>query len=157
MPIKTKVSGPIFKKDLIPNISNRFSRDLKDEIGDLIIDEIQSGLSPVGKGGASNEGKGRYRQYSREYAARKGVPRQLVDMTDTGRMLSSLRVKQTKRGTVRVFFSRLKPAIFHDRLGAGRSKILRRLLPSRRGETFKQSILNRIVNILANAVTRETS
>lgn len=155
MPIK--VTTKLFLKDMPERISKRFTNELKGEIKELITDSIQQGLSPVGKGGGSGKGKGRYKQYSVNYAKWKGVPREAVDMTLTGQMLKSLRVKQNKIGQVIIFFSRSKPALYHDRLGAGRGKVLRRLLPSRKGETFTQSINKTIFNILLKAVRRETS
>jgi len=117
----------------------------QDQIVDEINSTILSGQSPV-------KGK-RFKQYSEQYADReKDGSRTPVNMYVTGDMLNSLSVKGVNRGkSVSISFA--SPiAVFHDKLGAGRSKVIRRLLPDpTKGETFKSNINLLIRRILKRA------
>lgn len=127
---------------------------------DEIVSSIQRGVSPVDKGGIEpkNTGGGvRYKKYSDSYidAMKKGVydgkkqsPRNL---TLTGKMLRSIKSRKTK-DYVRIWFSDSK-AKYHDKLGAGKSKVIRRMIPNpKNGEAFNAGIRRRIVNALENAI-----
>jgi len=142
------------KKDLdlnklIPNITRNFNRAIKDTALDEIKASIESGISPVA-------GKGRFKQYSRLYANRfKSGFRLPVNMTQTGAMLKSLKAKGRRPGVLEVEFESDLAEIHNDD-GAGKSKVIRRLLPTKTGETFRRDILRNIVNRVNRMVNTET-
>jgi len=131
---------------LLPSINKAFgSANNKSMLRGAIIEHIQTGKSPVA-------GK-RFKQYSESYANKKGVSRKPVDMTVTGKMLSSLVVSMGNPRSMRVYF-RSKIASYHDSLGAGRSKIIRRLIPSKKGERFAKGLENLISSMINKAVDK---
>ena len=67
----------------------------------------------------------------------------------TGRMLRSIKSRKFK-DYVRVWFTDSK-AKYHDKLGAGKSKVIRRMMP-RNGEQFNAGIRRRIANALLKAI-----
>ena len=140
--VKTKLT----LKQLPNDIKKNFSRDLKASIGDKIVERILSGKSPV-------KGK-RFKQYSTEYAKKKGR-RAPVDMLVSGKMLESIVVKQNRIGQVIISF---KDGIakFHDIMGAGKSKVIRRLLP-RTGEAFAPPLWRFILKTLNKATKKATT
>lgn len=147
MPIK--IQTRIFKKQLeslVPNISKRFSVELKSEIVDVVVEKIVSGVSPV-------EGQGRYQAYSPGYAKEKGR-KAPVDLVQSGKMLNSLRATQTKSGAIKLLFGD-KKAAYHQ-LGQGKQPV-REMLPRRRGSNFTKDILKKIINILKKAVKKEVT
>lgn len=101
-----------------------------------IIITILNGQSPV-------KGK-RFQKYSKRYADKeKGGQLKPVNMHLSGDMLDSLELKKSGSGVSIEFKSSI--AKFHDILGAGKSKVIRRLLPkTSKGETFKENILREI-------------
>lgn len=113
-----------------------------------IIITILSGQSPV-------KGK-KFKRYSQQYADRaKDGQRQPVDMKVTGKMLDSLSVKRGPRKNSVSISLGSKIAKFHDKLGAGTSKVIRRLLPDfSKGETFKANILTEIRKAMVKGITR---
>lgn len=122
----------------VAEIASRSLIRNSDSIRNEIISTIMSGQSPV-------KGK-RFKNYSLPYAQRfKGGKLKPVDMFRTGEMLASLIITRIRRGISIAFAS--ETAVFHDKLGAGKSKVIRRLLPVvSKGETFKQNIMRKIVN-----------
>lgn len=120
-------------------VKKNFSKALKQDMADIIVEKILSGQSPV-----KNK---RFPKYSPGYAKKKGRDAP-VDLLVTGRMLESIRVKQNKVGSVLIFF-KSKLAIVHDK--TARKK--RRLLP-RGGETFSPDITKKLINILKKAVRK---
>ena len=135
-----KVKMPNVKR-FVRSFSQRLDKNIskaeKSEIETEIIATILSGQSPV-------EGK-KFKPYSRDYAKRfKNGERLPVDMNQTGKMLDSLKVSQIrgKTGISIEFDSQI--AIYHDRTGAGRSRVIRRLLPRTR-EKFIGSI-QKVIN-----------
>lgn len=133
-----------FKGKLRKNIS----RARKDEIENEIIATILSGRSPV----AGQTWKPYSEKYADKYKGGDLVP---VDMLRTGDMLDSLEVKQERGfdGLVIQFNSQI--AVYHDILGAGRSKVIRRLLP-REGEIFRQEIRRLIEKLFRESVSKST-
>ena len=121
------------------NIKKNFGKGLKSEIGDVIKGKIIRGESPV---------KGeKFVNYSKSYAKVKGKKKP-VDMLVTGDMLESLTVRQNRLGQVLIYF-KSKIAKYHDGKNA---RVERRLLPSRKGDTFKKDVLKEINKILLRAV-----
>ena len=147
--VKTNFSAA--KKDI-----ERFRRQGKAVLKDLyekeITESIERGVSPV-------KGQGRFVQYSESYKdeIRAGRFRDLgkrirpVNLKLTGELLKSLIVKVTNKG-IKISFDN-KLANIHNKEGAGKSKTVRRLLPTEDGEEFNRSItirareaLNRIAS-----------
>ena len=131
--VKTKFS--LTRKKFTDEINGVvFTKGAARSIGKEIKDHVKSGKSPV---------KGKlFKQYSTSYANRKkGGQRKPVTMSDTGDMLKDLKVTAT-RSSFRILWDN-KIADIHNRLGAGRSKVIRRLLPNS-GESFAVGLMNKI-------------
>jgi len=142
MTLKAKMTKSLTLKTLIPDIKKSFlSQGNRKIIRDEIKEKIQSGVSPVA-------GFNRFKKYSKGYAKFKGKF-QPVDMKVNGDMLDSMQVRTTKSSFLIAFRSII--ADYHNRLGAGRGKVIRRLLPTKNGERFKKDIQNRILRMLEGA------
>lgn len=137
-----------------------FFRLLDKFIKDEIIASIKRGVSPVNKGGIDPKntgGKARYQKYSDSYikamgsgdlANKKQSPRNLEL---TGKMLRSIKSKRFPN-YLRVWFTDSK-AKYHNKLGAGKSQVIRRMIPdSSKGEDFNAGIRRKIVNALSGAI-----
>ena len=74
-------------------------------------------------------------------------------MLVTGKMLRSLKIRDTGKNIV-IFFSS-KIAKYHDKLGAGASKTIRAMLPQGR-ETFNSSITKKIKLLLESSFKKAT-
>lgn len=134
----------------------RLIRDLKKEIPETLRDSI---LKDIGGGRSPVKGKDRFKQYSDGYKKKIKGGKDVfslkrirpINMTLTGEMISSF-FSRLKGNTIVIGFDDPK-ADFHNRLGAGKSKVVRRLLPTQSGEEFNRSIqtdlrdtLNRVAN-----------
>lgn len=141
-----------------------------------ILSMITSGISPVA-------GKGRFKGYSESYkSVIQGklsfrtnrytgqvytiVPQLKVDkvrfakkrirpvnMTLSGAMLDSLRVKVYGDRVEASFKSEI--AQYHNNLGAGKSRVIRRLLPDRKGEQFSEVIMANMRKIMTDFIQLE--
>ena len=111
---------------------------------------LEVGLSPV-------KGHGRFVGYSESY--RKKImdgeydhfnkKLRPVNLKLSGEMYKSLSVRSVKNG-VQVSFKDPK-AVYHDRLGAGKSKVIRRLLPGK-GEQFSKTVIDPVMKKLDNEI-----
>ena len=120
----------------------------------MIIDEhIAKGVSPV-------NGQGKFKQYSPSYKkqiksgtynkfAKKIRP---VNLKLSGELHKSFFVKVSDEGFRLGFDDRL--ADIHNRLGAGKSKTVRRMLPTRSGEVFNRKIINALAEELKNIISK---
>jgi hypothetical protein len=147
MPVKIKGVKQLDNrlKRILPDARSNFAREMKKTIVDIIVEKIVSGLSPV-------KGQNRYPKYSDDYAKKKGRS-QPVDLVDTGKMLENLRARQTAKNTIVLEFPSAKQrnkAIGHNE-GANNLP-QRKILPTKKGETFKQEILNKIIKIVEKAI-----
>ena len=161
MPIKiTRNHKKLIGLTNVELIKPKFYKLLNGFIKDEVISSIQSGRSPVNKGGSSpkNTGGGlRYEKYSDSYRSAikrgsiKGKSQTPRNLTVTGKMLRSIKSRMTKN-YVRVWFT--SPiAKYHDKLGAGKSKVIRRMIPDpKKGEKFNAGIRKRIANALRGAI-----
>ena len=87
-------------------------------------------------------------KFSKElYGNKKQRP---VNLKLSGKMLNSLKSKIVKNGKIRLWFSDEK-AKYHDKLGAGKSKVIRRLLPDN-NEEFNRAIQRKIIDTAGEAV-----
>lgn len=137
-------------KKRLAKIKSAFNAEVVGSIKDVVKDEIRAGKSPV-------QGMPKFEKYTKEYATRKGVSQNQVDMTMSGKMLRSLKVRVVggllRTSSVRLWFSS-GIAKYHNTPGLAR--VLRRLLPSLPGETFKPKITKVIMNALRKAVRQNT-
>jgi len=143
--MKFKVKRSLTLKTLLPDLNKNFEdKGNQKKLKNVIVNYIASGKSPV-------EGQ-KFKKYSDGYAKLKGKSAP-VDMTVTAKMLSSLRIKTSKKGSMSLFFNS-KIAKFHDILGAGKGKVIRRLLPRKNGERFADKINKVIRSIVTDAVDK---
>lgn len=145
---------PRIKVDLrkATNEINIFKSEARKEIANVlekeIISSIQRGVSPV-------KGFGRFQQYSESYkkAIRKRrFPNKRrvrpVNLTLTGKLIKSFYIKLKKSSVILGFDNNL--ANIHNKEGAGKSKVVRRMLPTNTGEKFSR----RITTELSKALTK---
>lgn len=136
-----KVTFKFNDKRKFKKLTDRIKAELPDILRDSILKDIGGGRSPV-------KGKKKFVKYSDGYLKQikkgKGVfgvkSKRPVNMTLTGEMISSFFVK-LKTKSFFIGFDDPK-ADYHNRLGVGtgKSKVIRRLLPTIRGEKFNRSI-----------------
>ena len=111
-----------------------------------VVGSIERGVSPVNRGGV------RYKKYSDSYRNQiksgrfSGKRVSPVNLKLTGELLASFFVKINRKSITVGFDNRL--ADIHNRRGAGKSKVIRRMLPTNKGETFSRSIILRIEDAL---------
>jgi len=128
----------------------KFSRQAADQLKKDIVSTIKTGNSPV-KNFRRFQGyspsyrqainRGRYRRYNKRLRP--------VNLTLSGRMLKSIASRLTTEGFMIYFTSRLVK--YHNDLGAGRSRVKRRILP-RDNEVFKRSVMIKSIEILTESV-----
>ena len=106
-----------------------------------IVREISEGRSPVKRTG------GRYAPYSASYklAIDKGrysnfnKRKRPVNLILSGKLLKSIFSRPIGKNKIVIGFDNFLADI-HNRQGAGKSKVVRRMLPTNEGETFTDSI-----------------
>jgi hypothetical protein len=139
--------------EFFANINKEFAKNVEKNIIPLIKETILKGQSPV---------KGeRFQPYSDSYRKqiRKGKYSQYgkktrpVNLKLSGNMLSGFKVNPLKRGGVSIF-NRKKLVKYHNDLGAGRSRVIRKFIPNERGQEFKPFIQNEINNQLEKAISK---
>lgn len=150
--VKVKIGGI---KKFIPNLNNAIRTESFKELVELIKSTIQKGLSPVAQ-------IGRFIRYSESYresiergwkaTREKNGQKSPVNMTLSGDMIRSLSDKPGQKGRSLGFTD--KKAVYHDETGAGKSKVIRRLLPTRPGETFSNLINRKFVEKCKEVVRR---
>jgi len=120
-------------------------RELPKELNLEIEGSIARGISPV-------KGFGRLVKYSQSYIKQikakqhEGKRVRPVNLFLKGDLMKSLKVKVVGHG-IRISFDNFKADI-HNRLGAGKSKTIRRMLPTNQGEEFSRSITIRMQGTL---------
>ena len=136
--------GQMFK-DIRKDFSKKSNRDAFEN---LLQETIYHGISPVA-------GK-RFKNYSESYSKLKGKKKP-VDMTVTGDMLDSLEVESTDEGRTLLVSFESEIAKYHDQMGAGRKKIIRRLLPkSGTKERFRSDIVKILKDFVVKAIDKAT-
>ena len=153
MPVK--VSAKLNLKGIPDEIKKEMFRKQSEKraVEASIVEEMVQGRSPV-------KGK-KWKKYSASYAKKKRgnesdtTP---VDMTVTGDLIKSLKLIKQRNGEFIVKFKgQAVLARYHDFSGAGKSKVIRRLLPRESGEEFKRSIQKVIDLMITVAVFRVIS
>jgi hypothetical protein len=112
------------------------------ELKNQVVKEISEGRSPVARAG------GRFQKYSDSYqnAIDKGYyskfnkRKRPVNLRLSGRLLKSIYTRTLDKNRVRIGFAD-QLADIHNRQGAGKSKVVRRMLPTNEGEKFTNTIL----------------
>ena len=149
--MKAKLTKSLTLKTLLPQIKKEFTKhENAEKIETAIKKHINSGKSPV-RGYA-------FKPYSKSYKKVKGKGSP-VDMLVTGDMLMSLFIEKTRKGSFRIGFGD-KKADYHNRLGASKKKVIRRLLPTKRGERFAyplQKLIERIINKSISKIVKRTN
>lgn len=135
---------------LMPKIQKEFVKNSAQDIQRIIIDEsISLGISPV-------QGEGKFQKYSASYKGAIKAGRydgkniSPVNMKLSGDMLKSFFVKKKSKGIQIGFKDEL--AEIHTVKGAGKSRVIRKLLPLNEGEDFKTNIKRQIIALLEEAV-----
>lgn len=147
MGLKFKVTKSLTLKTLLPDIQKDFSKSKnRKAMVEGIKDHIEQGKSPV-------KGK-RFKSYSDSYSRIKGR-RRPVDMKDTGKMLNSLTSRKTLSSYKIVFKSKI--ADYHNRLGASIARVIRRLLPTERGERFAKNLEDKLTRTARIAAAKAVS
>jgi len=146
--VKTKIDFKNVKSKL-KKYQSESIKAINDEIGKLILKDIEGGRSPV-------KGTVRFQKYSDSYrdAIKAGRYRSFsksrspVNLKLTGKLLKSLQVTM-KSNKIEITFTDDLFEI-HNSKGAGKSKVIRRMLPTNNGELFNKSITLRIREILSD-------
>lgn len=155
MPITVKYSGAMkFLKGVFAQMQDDFRSQAAKTIGQTINEEILSGTSPV-------KGQGRFQDYSDSYKAQIQGPKlastgkrlRPVNLKVTGDMLGSQEVTISRDAGVTVRYTD-KKATYHNTLGAGKSGVLRRMLPTKKGEEFSRTIMSVLKNVAAASVAK---
>lgn len=149
MPVKITRKFNTFEK--FRKVSSIFTQLVHSFIGATIKDLILKGTSPV-------KGYGRFQKYSESYLKAidrnkgdfVGKKKSPVNLYLSGDMMASMKVTKDDKKVVVEFGSEV--ASYHNEQGAGRKKVIRRLLPTGDGETFNREIMKRIRDALKQAV-----
>jgi len=140
-------------KDLVDEVRRSFLKTSQEDIRQIIVEEnIKVGLSPV-------NGEGKFQKYSDSYkkAIKAGRYRKFqkniipVSLKLSGDMLDSFFVKKSGNGLLIGFKDKLSD--IHTNQGAGKSKVIRKMLPGS-GEVFKPSVINKIIALLQDEIDR---
>jgi hypothetical protein len=128
-------------------------KDIKQNIGGYITDNIAAGLSPV-------EGFKEFKAYSKPYTKAILKTRGFgllkntspVNLTLTGKLIKSLKVVLgTDRVNIRFDNEKF---VYHNNDGAGKSKVKRRMLPTEQGEKFNKQITISIKESLSRLIQK---
>lgn len=127
------------------NTSNRVIRSMHSQAGKIITKEIKR---MTAKGSSPVSGEGKYKKYSDSYkrkiksGAIRGKSVSPVNLRATGKMMKSLRYEIRNRKLSIVIGSRI--AKFHNDIGAGASKVIRKILPNKEGERYANPIMSKL-------------
>lgn len=144
-------------RGLVQDVRKQFDRQKSPaKIKRAIVQDVIKGISPVKKGG-------KWKKYSKGYkkeinknkskrmqAASPTKRLSPVNLRLTGKLHKSLTVFTKRKALIFQFKHFL--ADIHNRLGAGKSKVIRRLLPTNKGEQFNRKINTTIFDELKKAV-----
>jgi hypothetical protein len=154
VPIKIFSNINDIRRNLISKkIKQFYLKEVNDFIKDEVLRSIESGRSPV------DVKPLRYDKYSPSYTdqikkKQLGDKKQRpINLKLSGTMLRSIKSRLTIN-YVRVWFSDAK-AKYHDKLGAGKSKVVRRMIPDpEKGENFNAGIRRRLKKAMQDAVAK---
>ena len=156
MPIKVKYTAAIkYLKGTFSGIQSEFRKQAEKEFGKELNEKIMAGTSPV-------KGQGRFPEYSVSYKLAiqtrkkyKDLGKRLrpVNLNLKGDLLDSQRVSISDKDGVKVAYTD-KKAVWHNTEGAGKSKVLRRMLPTNKGEEFSQTLMRTLKKLAATAAAK---
>lgn len=144
---KVRINTPSLD-NLIETIYKAIVKVNESKLKKVIVDDsIALGISPV-------KGEGKYQKYSQSYkdAIKNGRYKKFsktispVTLKLSGKLHDSFYVDKTSTGMVIGFKNKL--AHIHTVEGAGKSKVIRKMLPVKDGEDFKPVIKKEIINLL---------
>ena len=156
------VNGKLVRStsSLVPEVRKEFRRIGPKSIRQKLLQNVRAGLSPV-------DGKGRFKKYSKGYRdeIRRARSKRMREANPKKRPTKvTLNLSGTLHRSLKLFtsggFTETFKLVFdwdnfladiHNNLGAGKSKIVRRILPTKKGETFNESINDEILLKLNNA------
>lgn len=144
-------------KGMIKDVQKEFSKRGPVKIKQAIIQDMIKGISPV-------KGAGKYKKYSKGYIKeiRSGKSKRMREATLKSIRPVNLRLTGTlhrslsslfKRGALIIQFKNFLADI-HNRRGAGKSKVIRRMLPTEKGEQFNRRINKVMVDQVKEAVNK---
>jgi len=146
------------KKGLIADVRKNFSRKGHTKIKQAIIQDMIKGISPV-------KGAGKFQKYSPSYkkeisnnksrrmqSAKPTKQKSPVNLRLKGKLHKDLHSFFVGNALVIQFRNFL--ADIHNRQGAGKSKVIRRMLPTNKGESFNRRIETVIFDELKKAVDK---
>lgn len=152
--VKARIKKRIVIEKQIDNVQKRFAGSAKRPLRDEIHRAILSGVTPVE--GVSPR---RFEKYSESYKKQikeNRVPGKNrvrpVNLKATGKLLKSLKVIRRGKRLIALFQNEL--ADIHNRLGAGKSKVVRRMLPTEDGEQLSRNIMKNLRGILAKVIKK---
>ena len=147
-----KITKKLSLQKFLPETKRLYSNQVKKIMKKEITNTIKRGQSPV-------KGFGKFEKYSESYkkAIRKGQVKPKskvapVNLTVTGKMLRSLKIRKIRDGLL--LFYQSKIAKYHDKPGLAR--VLRKMLPSENGLTFIDSIFKKMTKSLEKSVRTST-
>jgi hypothetical protein len=156
MPVK--IRKRITALTMYEKVKPRFFRMVNHFIKDKIQSFLDKGLSPVNQRDAkvkNTGGKNRFVGYSDSYKKQilegaEGSQKRIrpINLKHTRKLHKSIKSRVT-RNSVRVWFTD-KKAKYHNNLGAGKSKVIRRILPTE-GESWARTIQTTINKTLERA------
>jgi len=144
------------KTKILNDIRKEFGKHGPQGAKEAILDDVSRGISPV-------RGKGKYDKYSDSYktAIRKGRYTRYAKKISPVNLLLSEKLHKalevfTKGKTSYGFkmVSRWRHKLFdiHNTKGAGKSKVIRRMLPTKKNELFNRKIMMAIQTELKKAI-----
>jgi len=155
--VKTTINLKQLKKHIIKVQKEVIKKRSLAPIQIGIIRSILRGVSPV-------KGKGKFKRYSKSYinqirTAALGIPKNTspVNLKLSGQLLKSFFIKgkiKRKKGAELEIGFKDELADIHNRRGAGKSKVVRRMLPTKAGEQFTRRINTTIQKIFQRAIKK---
>jgi len=147
--VRTDFSKAFAKLDLAPKV---IAEQTAPVYKSAILKEIQRGVSPV-------RGEGAFKVYSPSYKkairAGRAYPKtsiRPVNLTVSGQLLNSYYDRVTNGKLLIGFDDDLFD--IHNRRGAGKSKVKRRMLPTESGERFNRAITQKVQRKLTSIISK---
>lgn len=138
---------------LLETTREDFKKEIKDSFGKELLDLVEKGVNPVKKAGNA------YAKYSDSYkeAIKAGrvpgkVPGARPNLRQTGELHNSLKI-DISGPNPKVIFDDPK-ALYHNDIGVGKNKTVRRLLPNHGGEEFTLRLFQKIIEALKSAIKK---
>lgn len=133
---------------LIKQIKNYYTNGVMLAIPNLVLAELNRGNTPVQDGEYKKSYSASYKKQIKKGYVGYGKAIQPVNLKVTGDLHKSFEAERIPDGVKVTFKSKI--AKYHDILGAGKSKVIRRMLP-KDGEQFTKRITKALRDILKEA------